>query len=416
MKKNPWGACALIFTCAFLVRAAFYLLFIKANPFYFDTEISINHWLTIAQNLLAGRGYSEHALLTYFPVSGFHPTAARGPVPVFVLASLLCIPLKHDAALFIFSWCFSSMTAVFLYLFGLRIFSSEWKALAAAFLFCFYLPEVRLSTLYAGASESLFGLLLILYFMAAARSLETGRKAWAFGSGCVMGLLALSKPVVLLSPSIYAVWMLFKYRTKALPSLICFTAALFLCLAPWAARNFRVFGKPVLASTLGGYNLLRHNFNIRENRYQLNTAEDFKPEADRVIRASGKKLNELNETELDGLFMREARRIIQQYPFRYLKLCAIRAGWLWYKIGAEAQPYLGWNLVLFFFMFPGWLLAFRRKDPLGFLAYHWLYFILIYSLINGQFRFLCPLMPYGLLFAVQGFSQIIFRHSPTQPR
>ena len=111
----------------------------------------------------------------------------------------------------------------------------------------------------------------------------------------------------------------------------------------------------------------------------------------------------VTETRLDEMFCRKAKKIIREYPWRYLKMTAIRSVWLWYKIGAEKPPYIFWNLFIYIFMFPGLVLVILRKHLLSLFALHIFYFILIHIGINAQFRFICPMMPYGIMIAFYAF-------------
>ena len=111
------------------------------------------------------------------------------------------------------------------------------------------------------------------------------------------------------------------------------------------------------------------------------------------------------------MFKRKAKEIIRQYPWRYLKLTAIRSVWLWYTIGAEKPPYLFWNLFIYLFMFPGLVLVLLRKHLLSLFAIHIFYFILIHIGINAQFRFICPMMPYGIMIAFYALLEFVRRRN-----
>ncbi len=191
-----------------------------------------------------------------------------------------------------------------------------------------------------------------------------------------------------------------KNRMRALPALAFFGGTFLICLTPWGIRNQIVFGKPVLTTTLGGYNLLRHNFGIENNNYRLRDKKDFDPVARKAITEAGYDLKNMNEVQMDEVFTRAALRIIRRYPWRYLKFCVIRAGWLWYKVHGEKPPYLLQNGIVYLFMFPGLILALMRRHFLSVFVLHIFYFVLFHAAINAQFRFICPMMPYGIMIAV----------------
>lgn len=410
-KTSHFRASFLIFIAALAARPLFYVLAKHFHLENWDLKIlHINGWLEIAENLAAGEGYSTQKLLTYFGLPSAVPTAARGPVPVFVLAFLLTVfRTSFYHALLIFSWTLSAFSAVLLYKLAREIFSSGKAALTAGFIYAFYFPEMNISVAYAAASESLFTLLLLIYFLLIVKEMKNPDAKNAVRAGIVLGLAFLCRPAVLFFPFFYAGLMIRKFRSQALKNIFLFTAVFVLCLAPWVVRNYMIFGKPVLTTTLEGYNLLRHNGKIKESNYKLQTHEDFMPLAEETLKKSGTNFGAVNEVQADFFFKKEALGIIRAYPFRYLKLCVYRLGWLWYKIQAEKMLYLVPNLLIYLFMFPGLFLALRRGGIPGFFAVHFFYFIFLHALVNAQFRFIAPLMPYGILFAVYAAGRFVFR-------
>ena len=84
---------------------------------------------------------------------------------------------------------------------------------------------------------------------------------------------------------------------------------------PWAVRNYRVFGDPIVTTTLGGFNLYRHNGMIEEGKYHTGYSH---PEMERRIRrlteATGRPLESFNEAELNALLKAEGARIVRTYP------------------------------------------------------------------------------------------------------
>ena len=416
--QNPAAAGFLIFCCAFTARVLFFLVFRKDNRMWTPAEIGINGWLDIARNVADGKGYALSSLLTYFSVGRLVPTAARSPIPILVLAGLLKIFKEHYLyPLFIYSWSLSALTATALYFLARRYLGSSKMALVSALLYCVYLPEMNIATTYAAASESLFTLLLMLYFLAVSNSLQSRQLKWAAAAGGLLALACLSRPVVLFFPFFYVFESYQQIcagagrreRLRQVIAGILVYGGIFLAgLAPWVIRNQIVFHQPIVTTTLGGYNLLRHNGMIAENRFELAaSAGEFEPRARQVVLDAGRDINRLNEAQLDDVLSRKALSIIRRYPARYLKLCAIRTVWLWYKI-SEAQPrYLYPNLMIYLFLFPGLFFVFYRPHPLNLFAVHFLYFIVFHAALNVQFRFICPMMPYGIMIAVYTAASVL---------
>lgn len=375
VSKRDWKKIVLIFVTAFAARALFFFLFRHENSMWSLRGIGINGWFGIAERLALGRGYTEEALLTYFKTDHLVPTAARSPLPILILAGLLKILGSHYYyPLFIYSWMLSSLAAVFLYFFTAKMLESRLLALITALIYALYPPEMAISIGYAAASESLFTLLLLLYFFILFRSIEVNSLFLTVLSGGILALACLTRPVILFFPFLYMVWMARLHGREALKFIFLFSATFVLVLSPWILRNQKVFHKPIVATTLGGYNLLRHNGMIERNKYHVTQPNEFDPIAREVIRKSGRSLESLNEVELDAILKNEAMRIIKVYPLRYVKLCFYRLGWIWYKINAEKPIYYVPNVLIYVWMFPGliWLLV--RRHALSPIAWHFVFF------------------------------------------
>src|SRR5262245_3119921 len=74
-----------VFALAVAARVLYFLVLSPISPEWSPEVLPRNGYLAIATNLVAGHGYSIGSLLTYFPAGGLVPTAARSPVPVFML-------------------------------------------------------------------------------------------------------------------------------------------------------------------------------------------------------------------------------------------------------------------------------------------------------------------------------------------
>ncbi len=410
MIRHKYKDTALIFLTAFFARAVFFLILRHDNPLWV-LNIGINGWLEIAQNLAAGDGYTTRHLLTYFEIDHLVPTAARSPLPVLVLSGLIRLLGSHYSVIFIYSWTLSAAAAVLLSYLSKKIFSSQKMGLITALLYCFYIPEMYLSTGYAAAAESLFTLLLMSYFWVTIKNIESGKVKWAFCAGLLLGLAFLCRPAVIFIPALYVIWIWKKQRSKAIPHIALFLTALLLCVAPWAIRNQMVFHKPIVTSTLGGYNLLRHHHMLEEDRYSITTYKEFEVIARKAVAEKGYTVEELNEVELDQILSEKAVGIIKRHPLRYLKLCAVRCVWVWYKLTGE-KPYSRiQNAILYLLMFPGMLLVVRHRHILSVFVWHILFFVIFHALINVQFRFICPMMPYGIMIAVYAGQRLLGKGS-----
>ena len=128
-------------------------------------------------------------------------------------------------------------------------------------------------------------------------------------------------------------WLLFRQQGRGValrPRGFAIATAFVLAFAalqvPWVVRNYRVFGDPIVTTTLGG-NLYRHNGMIEESITPA-THPEMERKVHQLAAASGRPLESLNEAEIDSLLKAEGARIVKAYPLRYLKLSAMRTVWI----------------------------------------------------------------------------------------
>jgi hypothetical protein len=282
-----------------------------------------------------------------------------------------------------------------------RASGREWLALWTGVAFAFYLSEMFVMTTYSMASEPLFAACLAVYVVLLIRATDRPGLAIALAAGAMLGLATLSRPTVLLLPMVSIGWILYRLRARGLAMSVAFAIAFAAVQVPWVVRNYRAFGTPVATSTLGGFNLYRHNAMIADGKYHTGYSH---PEMERRIRrltaATGRPLESFNEAELDALLKAEGTRIIRQYPLRYLKLSAMRTVWIWYNENSGRGLYAVENFLLYLFALGGLFYVLRSREPVYFLLLaHIAYFVAFHSLINVQYRFVCPIMPYMILLA-----------------
>jgi hypothetical protein len=358
--------------------------------------------LTIARNMLAGDGMSSKELLTYYPAGHLVPTAARSPLPIVMFAGALSVLGSHSYyPLLLLAWCLSGVVAACGYWVAVRASGREWLGLWTGLIFSFYLSEMFITTTYSMASEPLFAACLAVYVVLLIRVTDRPGPGLALAAGAMLGLTMLSRPTVLLLPVVSIGWILYRLRGRGLALSAAFALAFAAVQVPWVVRNYRVFGEPLFTTTLGGFNLLRHNGMIEEGKYHTGYSH---PEMERKIRrltaAAGRPLESFNEVEIDGLLKTEGARIIRSYPTRYLKLSAMRSVWIWYNENSGRGLYAVENLLIYLSALVGFFYALRSREPVYFLLLaHIAYFVGFHSLLNVQYRFVCPIMAYMILLA-----------------
>jgi Glycosyltransferase family 87 len=394
---------AWLFGLIVAVRIVYFMVMASHYSADWDPQfIQRNGFLSIARYVAHGEGFVSKDLLTYYSVGHLIPTAARSPFPIVVFAGAVLIFGSHTYyPLLLFTWCLSGVVGLCAYWVAARASGREWLALWTGVAFAFYLSEMFVMTTYSMASEPLFAACLAVYVVLLIRTTDRPGPAIALAAGAMLGLATLSRPTVLLLPVVSIGWILYRLRGRGLAMSVAFAIAFAAVQVPWVVRNYRAFGTPVATSTLGGFNLYRHNAMIAEGKYHTGYSH---PEMERRIRrltaATGRPLESFNEAELDALLKAEGTRIIRQYPLRYLKLSAMRTVWIWYNENSGRGLYAVENFLLYLFALGGLFYVLRSREPVYFLLLaHIAYFVAFHSLINVQYRFVCPIMPYMILLA-----------------
>ena len=388
-----------------LVVAVRIVYFMVMAPYTHDWDpdgIQRNGFLTIARNVVHGEGFSTTHLLTYYSVGHLIPTAARSPFPVLVFAGAVAIFGSHTYyPLLLLTWCLSGVVALCAYWVAARATGREWFALWTAVAFAFYLSEMFVMTTYSMASEPIFAACLAIYVVLLIRATDRPGLAVALAAGAMLGLATLSRPTVILLPVVSIGWILYKLRRSGLALSVAFALAFAAVQVPWVVRNYRAFGTPVVTSTLGGFNLYRHNGMIEEGKYHTGYSHpEMEKRIKRMAAATGRPLESFNEAELDSMLKAEGTRIVRTYPLRYLKLSAMRTVWIWYNENSGRGLYAVENFLLYLLALGGLFYVLRSREPIFFLLLaHIAYFVGFHSLINVQYRFVCPIMPYMILLA-----------------
>jgi hypothetical protein len=391
-----------IFALAVAARIVYFMVMAPHTPDWDPKPIQRNGFLTIAQNLLDGEGFSTNQLLTYYAAGRQVPTAARSPLPVVVFAGALTVFGTHTYyPLLLFAWCLSAVVAVCAYWVAVRASGREWMGLWTGIVFALYLSEMFITTTYSMASEPLFAACLAVYVVLLLRTTDRPGLGIVLAAGVMLGLTALSRPTVLWLPVVSIGWILYRLRGRGLALSAAFVLAFAAVQVPWVVRNYRVFGDPIVTTTLGGFNLYRHNGMIEEGKYHTGYSH---PEMERKIRrlaeASGRPLESFNEAELNALLKVEGARIIKTYPVRYLTLSAMRGVWIWYNENSGRGLYAAQNFVIYLLALAGLFYALRSREPVYVLLLaHISYFVAFHSAINVQYRFVCPIMAYMILLA-----------------
>ena len=292
-------------------------------------------WWTIALNLKHGHGYSL-CLTQYFPFCGpsNQVTAMREPVPVFLFA--MAAWLGQESL-----WT-AAVVEVIIYLaiilsiyFLTRAWADTRSAVMASFLWAIYLPALELIPQVSG--DLLAALCITLGILFTLRARKTGRMRDWMIAGISLGVAILSRSAALVIPlfviagQIVESWCQhLKPKDILLPALVI-SGVVVIMMAPWLIRNRVALGRPILGSSLTGYNLYRHNYMIGKDHYFRYAGPEEAAQAieNLVSQHSDLRGNE-NEAQMDLIYWNEALKIIELHPGRYLLLSAYRILPLWF--------------------------------------------------------------------------------------
>jgi hypothetical protein len=307
-----------------------------------------------------------------------------------------------------------------------REVASERSALIAAAMWAVYLPGLLVMQEIAG--DMLATLTLTLGLWCYLRAMRTGNLGqWALAGVC-LGMASLSRSALLVTCVPLGLALLWRIRdigvgaARKLRPVLVFALAWSLTMAPWMVRNERVFHQLVIGSTLSGYNLLRHN-------YQLTGTRPFHyvvgVEALPVIQATLARHPELtgheNEAQMDRVYRAEGDSVIQANKARYFSLCAYRFLPLWFNWGV--YPALGRSLAALDYMMAaqqallllltlfGLRYAPRRALPLAWCV---VFLSLAYMAVVARVRYLVSVMPVMMLYAAIAIDRFLVRRAESR--
>ncbi len=199
-----------------------------------------------------------------------------------------------------------------------------------------------------------------------------------------------------------------KHRIK---DCIVLCLGVLVCVLPWTLRNYSVFGKPIWATTHGGYTLLLANNPPLYRHFAAHgpsrawESEEFQDTWSARVSLEVPPLNEITEDQLAYLY---ARSTIASYPQVFLISCFYRVGWLWAlwpydgSIGVSevliavwyavvfVMAYLGLQYVRYTRSYQNWLIGLTLVIALT--AVHAIYW--------SNMRMRAPAMPCVILLAV----------------
>jgi 4-amino-4-deoxy-L-arabinose transferase-like glycosyltransferase len=295
-------------------------------------------WWAIALNLVKGEGYSL-CIPRYFPFCSpsNQTTAAREPVPVLLFAAVALLSRESLWAAVGAELLIYQAVLVIIY-FLTREWSNPRAALLAAALWGIYIPAHKLVSQVSGDLLAALLVGLGILFTMRARKNRNPRDWYIAGASLGLAVVTRSATLVIAVVVIGGValesWQRrLNWRERFAPVLIL-SSLVILLIAPWLIRNKIVLGRPVLGSSLIGYNLYRHNYLIGTNNYWHYVGGAEALAATQTLLARRTDLIGIeNEAQMDLIYRDEAIKLIRTYPAQYIVLSVYRFLPLWFNWG-----------------------------------------------------------------------------------
>lgn len=424
--RTVWSNPAVIVWAGLVLR----LLIMTLGHTYRFQRVQENFpfgWETgrIARSIAIGEGFSSPFTIHY---TG--PTAWIAPFYPYLLAAVFKVFGVYTYAS---SWVvlainsvFSALNALAIYHIARRCFGDK-AALWSAWIWAL-LPYAMYYAIHWAWETSLAALLLSCVFLLSLRMAGIGEsndgirpriRDWLL-FGLLWGLIALVNPSLLLWLLFAGIWLLVKqvrHRAAKTAFLGAFLSGLvFLALlAPWTARNYRVFHKLLPVRGNFGAELRMGNADDAEGlwrSYVHPTQYDVQLHL----------YERMGEVAYVKMRKQEALSFIHAHPGRFLDLCLRRAVYFWFD-----TPMTNWaghlrlyRNILFFFTsvvaIGGAAVMLRRRHPAGFLYASLLFAApLVYYITFPHPRYRHPIEPQITILGVYLF-QAASRKKPGAER
>ena len=208
-------------------------------------------YLQLARSLVSGGGFAFD--------NG--PTSLRPPLyPAFIAMLWLGSGTESLLLIRLAQVVLSLVTAWMVYVLARDLYD-EHSALAAAGLTALY-PALVFENMMA-LSETLFTLFVVAAALALVRLARSPSISRSLVAGMLIGAAALTRsvlwPLPLLVSPLIAWWTPGPLRRR-ISIAVCLVAGSVLIMGPWAVRNTRLQGVPVVVDTMGGLNLRMGNY------------------------------------------------------------------------------------------------------------------------------------------------------------
>ena len=366
------SAAFMVFACALIVRCLWLTVPIEVpaqdTPDYDE----------IALNLVSGQGFVSHDNWFGHPMRSW-----RAPLYPALLASVYGLWGYHHWIVQVLQAFVGACTAVGVLILARRLHPPS--GLVVGLIVALYPSLIKMSAQIM--TETLFAALLV-----AALVVATGSRFTATGSGLLVGLATLTRPVgLLLAPALVLprLWSAWRHRDgrawlASIRRSAWMLVGLVLVLSPWTIRNGLVHDAFVPVSTHGGFILAGSN----AHQPQWRQADGWQIQPDVFAQMP-------NEVERDRYWRSQAWTWIAAHPLAWLRLVGERFLRFWYVFRPDFNVgFTLWvPLILVGAVRFGSTPAYREITGFSALS------VLVFStLLYGSTRFRLPMEPLFLLY------------------
>ncbi|MEK6645267.1 MAG: glycosyltransferase family 39 protein [Candidatus Firestonebacteria bacterium] len=383
---------------------------------------------TIAVNIVQGNGFS---------MDSCNPTAIRGPVYPYLIATIYKIFGHSYLAVRMFQVLISVLSCFLVYKISKAIFEitenanyTEKIAIASSFLFALYPSFI----IYTGMiyTETLF-IFLLLFSMFCLIQVFKADKFWLWMilSGISLGFTSLCRTTTILFPifliAIIYLYNLFKkdlvFKKVILMKILLVFILSILTIVPWTIRNDVAFKKFIPVMTRVGQNLWGGNYIPYDGYWDVWTNKVSREEFTNTMNTITKGYYGI---DADEILLREGIKNIIQNPWGTFLLGLKKMYRFWiFPVGSGFIAEKGLSLLSKIIMIPHIIILIfggigmyfgMCKNKLSMLL---VAIIFYYTFAHTVFlvvpRYHLPIMPYVLIFAVYGVYKIIKIKSPLPP-
>ncbi|HZR30048.1 MAG TPA: hypothetical protein VFA71_14820 [Terriglobales bacterium] len=357
-------------------------------------------YISAAKNIVEGHGYS---------LDSIHPTAIRQPLYSIYLAPFFRTFGESVNTALMANACLLALLPLLAFLITGALLDREAAVLSA------YLCAFDPAFYFFGAgqvyAEALFAVLLcggMALWLHARREGFTYPMLASAGAGLLLGAAALTRSGFLVFPLLLCAGEIFFWRRKKLKAALVLCAAALICIVPWALRNERALGAPVVSSTNDGTTLLGTALAAADGRGDWENPASLSPEYDRLQHMPDEIARNRQTRELALAKLREIP------PAKLAKVAVLRVArtWVPYTRLVRDENGRGLNLLLTAVFFP--VMLFGMIGVAGVLTERCrlysaapilltiLYFTALAAAAWGSTRFRMPLEPVLVGFAASG--------------